>query len=207
MTEHSGGPNVGSPWWRFRHSWGVRVVLLAMRRDPRCRRSDRVEAATLVSAMLLAILAIPVSVVVGIVVLHSSMATVHREAIDRHQVTTTVISSTSAGIAAPAVTKSNVTVQWRRSNGLLVSAGLAVAGEPKVGSHLAVWATNDGRVVSPPLTTSQAEGRAYAIAIGVALGVLSLIYLVLFTVRETLLRRRVRAWDAEWIEVGSRTWS
>lgn len=197
------GLGVASRWWRWTHSWGVRVVLLAIRRDSRCRGSDRAEAAALISAATLFLLAIPLAVVVGMAALHSSLATAHRESMQRHQVVATVVSRSSSGSPSPWGVASEVTVVWQGPNDRSIRDVVPVAGSPEVGSHLTVWTTVDGQRVSAPITRSEAVGYGVVVGLAFAAGLSSITYLLLVGIRRLLLRRRVRAWDAEWIEIDS----
>lgn len=197
------GSSVMSPWWRLRHSWSVRVILLAFRRHSMCRKSDRVEAATLLSVAVLSVLAIPLAVVVAMSFFSSSMVTVRHQSSERHQVVATVVSTSGGQSLKTMAGESAATVVWRDAHGRRGQDVIPVVGVPEVGSRLTVWIASDGHRVPAPLTRSQAQVQADAVGIAVATGVLGVAYLLLFTVQRVLLRRRVRAWDAEWIEVGS----
>lgn len=196
------GVEATSLWWQLQHSWSVRVILLVIRRDPRCRRSDRVEATALLFAVVVSVLAIPLAVLVGMTLFHASLATVHRQAMDRRPVLATVVPDARPRSASSLRASSTATVAWRGPQERLIREVVPVVGSPKVGSHLTIWTASDGRWVPAPLTRAQAEGYAYAVGIALALGILSLTYLLLVLVRRSLLRRRVRAWDAAWIEIG-----
>lgn len=179
-------------------------MLIALRRHPMCRRSDRVEAMTLLSVAVLFLLAVPIAVVVGRSVFSSSMVTVHREQNDRHRVVATVVArSVDLPIKITGLA-SEVTATWRGPRGERIRDVIPVVGAPAVGSHLVVWAASDGRPVAAPFTRSQAEAQADAVGIAVAAGLLGMTYVMLVVVRRSLLRRRVRAWDAEWMEAGAK---
>lgn len=195
--------SVNSFWWRFRHSWALRIVVLALRRDPMCRRSDRVEAVAVMAAAVLSLLAIPLAVVAGMYAFSASMVAVHRESSDRQRVVATVVATVPEQSLRTTGVASQATVAWRAPSGRRLTADIPVVGVPKTGSHLDVWIDRAGHRVAAPLTRSQAQVQSDAIGIAVGLAVPTLAYLLLLSVRALLVRGRARAWDAEWIEVGS----
>lgn len=193
-----------SRWWRLRHSWAIRVVLLALRRDPQCRSSDRVEAAALVSASVLTLLSIPLAVAVAMPVLHRSLEMSRHQHLVRHEIAATVVSVFARWTTNAYGTACQVTVAWTSPDRRPTHDSLPVSGAPRVGCHIPIWINADGDRVAPPLTTMQARADAVAAGLGAELGEVSLISALLWSVRRRLLRIRVRAWDAEWTDVSFR---
>ena len=72
------------------------------------------------------------------------------------------------------------------------------------GSTVLVWTTLDGRLTSQPLQMSQVSDAAVAAGAG-AVGALAVTLLISgWVTRWALDRRRLAAWDAEWLATGPR---
>lgn len=82
---------------------------------------------------------------------------------------------------------------------------LALAGSKK-GSTVTVWTDAAGNLVSPPLQASQVTGQGDMAALGAIVGIGTLYLCEVGVVRFVLNRRRMAAWDADWV-VTAETWN
>jgi hypothetical protein len=74
----------------------------------------------------------------------------------------------------------------------------AVPGSPK-GTAVSVWTDGNGYLDSPPLALSEVASQADAATIGVVVAA-GVIYICGAAVtRQLLNRRRMAAWDADWV--------
>jgi hypothetical protein len=75
---------------------------------------------------------------------------------------------------------------------------MAPAGSKK-GSTVTIWADAAGNVVSPPLQGSEVAGQGQLGAVGAIAGIGALYLCEAVVVRRVLNRRRLAAWDADWL--------
>ena len=78
-------------------------------------------------------------------------------------------------------------------------------GAPK-GSAVMVWVNQAGQQTDPPLQASQVQGRV-VMAVGAAVAAVAVMLIITgWLIRWALDKRRMAAWDAEWLANGPR-WS
>lgn len=168
-------------WWRCLRG-----------RNPLVRVSDRVEAATGLLVIVVALLAAPVAGAMGTAA-HDSL--VHRYAADRaarQQVAATVTAdSTLAPLAyeEPFLTP----VRWEFARA--VHTAEVRTYHMKAGEHVTIWIDTKGDRIAKPLTDDNAATQAVVTGFGLwfaAVGVASAIWTVL---RLRLNRSRSAAWD------------
>lgn len=101
---------------------------------------------------------------------------------------------------------SEAQARWRAPDGQVRTGQVMVPSGAAAGSTVVIWTDQTGQLTDPPLLHSQVTGRMY---LSEALAVVALAT-VLITVgaaaRWALDRRRLAAWDAEWLSAGPR-WS
>ena len=99
---------------------------------------------------------------------------------------------------------SEAEARWRAPDGQVRTAQLIVPGGAAAGSTVPVWVDQAGQLAEPPLEHSQVVGRAdMSQALGVAALAVTLILLG-WLGRRALDRRRLAAWDADWLATGPR---
>jgi hypothetical protein len=169
-------------------------------RNPLRRASDRAESAALIGLLAAFGAGAPVVAAVcgGFVhgIAERNMAV---EQAARYQVTARVL---SAAIPSPFDPVPEPSASWTAPNGRPVTGDVPVSIGTTVGTRVPIWVTRDGRLTSAPLDPSQVAEQAdnaevlavivYAAALG-GLGLLG---------RRALDRRRMAAWDAEWLASG-----
>jgi hypothetical protein len=133
-------------------------------RNPLVRISDRVEALVLVLAVLVSLLALPVTAAIGTAVYDSRRDVYVQETKTRHTVTATV---TDDGAQHPPQA-TTITVQARWSAAGAQHTG-AVTAPPtvKTGDIIEIWVDKNGSSVDAPTPTARAAAEAVTTAVTV----------------------------------------
>ena len=194
---------------RPRTYWPGRVLRgRRLDRNPLRRRSDRVETAVL-GLLLAAFLAgAPFAAhAAGSWAYATSAREAQAQRASLHQVPATLL---KAAPAWNAYTNSRgvleVEARWRAADGQVRTGEVFVPGGAAAGSTVLVWENRAGQLTGPPFGPTQLAGRAQ-LAAGAAVGSLAAALIVVgWLVRRSLNRRRLAAWDADWLANGPR-WS
>ena len=97
-----------------------------------------------------------------------------------------------------------VDARWRAPGGQLRTGLLFAPSGATAGSTILVWVNRAGQLADPPLGRAQLAARAQ-LAGEVAVGVLAITLAVIgWLARRSLNRRRMAAWDADWLATGPR---
>jgi hypothetical protein len=108
-----------------------------------------------------------------------------------------------SGDAGYAAAPRQARASWTASDGTARTGTVPVAGRQSTGDRVPVWVDDRGRPSDPPAGGSprtDATVAATTAVLGLALG----LALVRWSVRRALVSYRLRAWQAEWLEVGPR---
>ena len=98
----------------------------------------------------------------------------------------------------------DVDVRWLASDGQVHTARIFVRGGVAAGGTVKVWINQAGRPTSPPLQDGQVVHRVQ-LAVGSAVGGLAITLTVVgWLICCSLDRRRMAAWDADWLAYGPR---
>jgi len=188
-----------------RSTWPTRVVRgLRLDRNPLRRGSDRAETAIL-GVLVAAFLAIApfAAHVAGSWAYAMSAREAQAQQAALHQVPATLLQATTlwsieGGAEAQA--------RWRAPDGQVCTGQIFVAGSAPAGSTVMVWTNQAGQPADSPLQHSQVTVRAdLARTLAVAALAVTLVIIGLGG-RWVLDRRRLTAWDAEWLATEPR-WS
>jgi len=172
-------------------------------RNPLRRRSDRVEAAAL-GVLLAAFLAGAPVVVHAAASWTSAMSAREARAQQAalHQVPATLLEA-----AQPVgVYSGEADARWRAPDGQLVTGQVPVLIDAAAGSTVMVWTNQAGQLTAPPLDASQVASRAQLSEVLAVAGLAVVLIAVGGLVHWALNRRRLAAWDADWLATGPR-WS
>jgi hypothetical protein len=96
--------------------------------------------------------------------------------------------------------------RWQAPDGQVRTGQVFVSVGAPAGSTVAVWVNGAGQLADSPLQHSQVTGRAEMARVLAVTGLAVVLILVGWAARWALDRRRLSAWDAEWLATGPR-WS
>jgi hypothetical protein len=96
--------------------------------------------------------------------------------------------------------------RWRAPDGQIRTGQIFVSADAPAGSTVAVWVNRAGQLTDSPLQHSQVTGRAEMARVLAVAGLAVALILVGWAARWAMDRRRLAAWDAEWLAAGPR-WS
>jgi hypothetical protein len=176
-------------------------------RNPLRRGSDRTETVVLGALFAVFVAAVPFAA-------HAAgswaYATYAREAQAQRaalrQIPATLLQTPSKVISYPGagVIPLAVDARWRAPDGQMKTGLLFAPLGATAGSTVLVWADHAGRLADPPLGRVQLATRAQ-LAGEAAVGALAIMLAVVgWLARRSLDRRRMAAWDAEWLATGPR---
>jgi len=172
-------------------------------RNPLRRRSDRAE--TLILGVLVAA-GLAGAPLAAHAAASWTYATSAREAQAQqaalHQVPATLL---EAGQAVGAY-NAEANARWRAPDGHLITGQLLVPVGAAAGSTIMVWTDQAGQLTAPPLDAGQVASRAGLSEVLAVAGLAVVLIVVGRLVHMVLNRRRLAAWDADWLVNGPR-WS
>jgi hypothetical protein len=174
-------------------------------RNPLRRGSDRAETA-MVGVLLAAFLAgAPFAAhAAGSWTYATSAREAHAQQAVAHEVTATLLQAATPWSATAG--GSQAEARWRAPDGQMRTAQLIVPAGATAGSTVTVWTNQAGQLTDPPLQHSQVGGRA-DLSRALAVAALAVMLIVVgWLGRRALDRRRLAAWDADWLATGPR-WS
>ena len=182
--------------WLGRLARGLRLD-----RNPLRRGSDRAETAML-GVLLAAFLAgAPFAA-------HAAGSWTYATSIREAQAQQATLRQVPATLlqAAPSNISNEANARWKAPDGQVRTGQIFAPSGAPAGSTVMVWVNQAGQLTDSPLQTSQVTGRAdmaRALAVAALAAVLGIVGLV---GRWALDRRRLTAWDAEWLATEPR-WS
>jgi hypothetical protein len=119
-----------------------------------------------------------------------------------HQVPATLLQAATPWSATAG--GSEAEARWRAPDGQVRTAQLIVPFGAAAGSTVLVWTNQAGHLAEPPLQRSQVVGRADMSRVLAVAAVAVMLILVGWLGRRALDRRRLAAWDADWLVTGPR---
>ena len=193
---------------KFRTSWLARLLRgLRLDRNPLRRGSDRAETIVLGALLAVFLAAAPVAA-------HAAGSWAHASAVrdaqaqraSLHQVTATLSRAAPVLSSYGSASDFAVEARWRAPDGRVRTGELLVTADVAASHSTRIWVDRAGRLTSPPLSQDQAAGRVQ-LAAGVAVGGLAVVLIMAaWLARKGIDRRRMSAWDADWLANGPR-WS
>lgn len=180
---------------------GRQVRGLRPDRNPLRRTSDRVESYLLAGLLVAALAGAPFAAQAAS---HAAYAGALRaeqaQLAARHQVQ--AVLTQPAGTSNSTYTLSTevpVQAAWTSPAGERRTADiLALAGTPK-GTAVTIWTDAQGNLSTPPLQPSQVAGQSDVAGLGAIVAVVALYLCATGIVRYVMYRRRMAAWDADWV--------
>ncbi len=181
----------------------VRLVRLMLPGgNPVSRSVDRVEGWSLLAAVLLAVLLVPMMLVAGSLTYAGTMATAEQQARSRHQVVATLLDDAPhIGEGGPGPAR--VLARWRTPAGLQTGRVQTEDGRA-AGDRVRTWLNEAGEPVNPPAGAAEAAFAAVLVAVTGWLTAASLLLALHSGLKRLLDRRRYREWTREWALVEPR---
>lgn len=167
-------------------------------RNPLRRRIDRLETVVLGALLVATIVIAPFAATAASDWEHAaSVRQMHAQRYTLHQVTATVLNN-AQDVNTYLVLVAQAPVRWTVPHGRTVTEVLRVPTGAKAGSVIKVWTNPSGQLVAPlrPADIPTRDGLAGTAAVA-ALGAVAL--LTGLGVRYSLNRRRMTAWDVDWM--------
>ncbi|MDQ0381630.1 Rv1733c family protein [Amycolatopsis thermophila] len=171
---------------------------------PLARPWDRWEARLLIAAILLALLAVPVSGALASDVYGRQAEVAREQQADRTRASALLLADADPFVTGgPAAQVDEVPARWLLPDGTDRTGSLQVPAGTHRGARVPIWIDRTGEPVPPPLSTFNALSIALSIALLVWLGVVLALAFVVFVVHFALDRLRAAAWAREWETLGS----
>ena len=174
-------------------------------RNPLRRGSDRAETAMFGVLLAAFLVGAPFAAhVAGSWTYATSIREAHAQQAAFRQVPATLLE----GAASWSIGEGGAEAQarWTAPDGQARTGQVFVPSGVPAGSTVLVWTNHAGQLADPPLQHSQVTGRADMARVLAVAALAVMVLIVGLTGRWTLDRRRLAAWDAEWLATGPR-WS
>jgi hypothetical protein len=192
-------------WRRPGSTWLDRVARgLRLDRNPLRRRSDRAETAVLGVLVAVFLVGAPFAAhAAGSWTYATSAREAQAQQAALHQVPATLLQaatpwSISEGGAAQA--------RWKAPDGQVRTGQIFVTSVAPAGSTVMVWVNQAGQFADSPLQYSQVTGRTVMARVLAVAALAVTLIIVGWAAHWALERRRLAAWDAEWLTTEPR-WS
>lgn len=163
--------------------------------NPLIRTSDRLEVAAVLSAVVIAVLTVPLSVGVGVAV-HGEQSSYYAEQA-RHRHHVTAIAASDSARHRELVGWTNIVVMKWTHNGMAHSGRASLPDPVGAGDRVQVWVDDDGDLAPPPASLAQAAQDGVSIALALWLAVATVLAGVVMAMRLRLNRSRETGWDHE----------
>jgi hypothetical protein len=193
---------------RIQGCWLLRTIRGARPdRNPLRRGMDRLETCLLVGLFAVMAVVTPFAApLVGHAAYAGAMQTRQEQLVDRHQVQAVLTKdadpvsgwSLSAYVLTPAT--------WTSVTGVRQSGEVPADPQSRKGTSITVWTDRNGDLDSPPLAVSEAASQADAATVGVIIAGVVFYITGAPAIRQLLNRRRMAAWDADWVATAP-TWN
>ncbi|GLZ27932.1 hypothetical protein Lesp02_01220 [Lentzea sp. NBRC 105346] len=163
---------------------------------------DRVEAAVLIGAVAVALLAVPIAGATGSEIYATQKVQAAGQQQTRHRAQAVLIENAPPMIGSAekggVVESAPVAAAWRLPDGMTREGTVQAHYGAQAGATLPIWIDDNGDIADPPLTPQGAAINAIILALllwGGMSGTMAVLYLV---VRFVHSRFRLRRWGAEW---------
>ncbi|MFH9001735.1 hypothetical protein ACH4E5_00560 [Streptomyces afghaniensis] len=180
----------------------TRVLGWRWRRSPLRRRSDVVEAWTVLVVAVLILVGAPLAGAAAAWWAHGEARSVSAEQqAERHRVRAEVVGGRSdslPSVQADGQRAYRATVRWTEPGEGARTATARVAGDARPGEVVDVWLDSRGRSVAPPADGTAVWQHTLTMGTCAAGGVVLVVLLGHSVVRRVALRRRLAEWEREW---------
>jgi hypothetical protein len=172
-------------------------------RNPLRRKSDRIETALLGVLLTAFLAAAPFAArAAGSWAYAASAREAQAQQAGAHQVPATLLQAAPPLSAYAAGAAPDVDARWRAPDGQMRTGQVLVSSAAAAGSTVLVWTNQEGQLADPPLRHTQVVMRAEQAAVGAVISLAIMLFAMGWLARRSLDRRRLAAWDAEWLANG-----
>ena len=175
------------------------------RRNPLRRRSDAVEAWTVLAVAFLLCVGAPLAgVFAGRWAHDGARAQAAAQRAERHHVRAVLVENAPASVPNPGGRQPTyeVRVRWHEPGGGQRSGVAQVRAGTRRGDRADVWVDARGRGVDPPLGDTAVWQRTLTTGASTAGGVVVIVLVAHFAVRRVATRRRLAEWENNWARTG-----
>jgi hypothetical protein len=194
----------------MRTCWLSRTLRgLRLDRNPLRRGCDRAETVVLATLLAVFLASAPFAAhAAGNVAYHLSARVARAQRAALRQVPATLLQSAAPWQAYPDAggTAHVANARWRAPDGQERAGKLLVPAGATAGSTVLVWTDRAGQLTDPPLNQAELVSRAQLAAAGAVGALAGALLAAGWLIRGFLNRRRLAAWDADWLANGPR-WS
>ena len=193
-------------WRRSGSTWLGRLAHgLWLDRNPLRRRSDRTETAMLGVLLAVFLAGAPFAAhAAGSWTYATSAREAQVQQAARHQVPATLLQS--ATLSSISGGGAEAQARWKAPDGQMRTGQIFVTNGGPAGSTVMVWVNQAGQLTGAPLQHSQVTGRAVMARVLAVAALAVTLIIVGWAAHWALERRRLAAWDAEWLTTEPR-WS
>jgi len=176
-------------------------------RNPMARYSDRLEGALVISAVLLALIGIPVAAAVGSEAAARGIERAHKEMNTRHpSVAVTLLEAPHPALVAGAElgfpSQEAVLARWVGPDGTQHLGNVHVPPGTPVGAEVPIWVDEAGNHVTAPFGWGAAISSGLEAGLSTWLGILALSTGPYWLTHIALNRLRYSQWAREWEHIG-----
>ncbi|WP_329361097.1 Rv1733c family protein [Streptomyces sp. NBC_01483] len=176
------------------------------RRNPLRRRSDVVEAWTVLAVAVLLFVGAPLAgAAVGWWRYDNAQARAAAQRAERHRVSALLVETAPAAVPSPQGARPptfQVKVRWTEpGKGSRTGEALVPAGGQR-GDRVDVWLDAHGRNVGPPVSPGAIWQHALTTGASTAAGVVAVVLAWYLTVRRITARQRLAEWERDWAHTG-----
>ena len=174
-------------------------------RNPLRRKSDRAETAVLALLLAAFLVAAPFAGhAAGSRAYAIAARNAQAEQASAHRVPATLLQAVPSWSDYSQAPAAGVAARWRAPDGQVRTGQVFPPSGAPAGSTVMVWTNRAGQLTDPPLRHTQVVNQA-DLAAGGAIGFLAItLTVVSWLARRSLDRRRLAAWDADWLAHGPR---
>jgi hypothetical protein len=193
---------------RLQALWPCRVVRgLWPDRNPLRRRTDRLEVYLLGGLLAATAAGAPFAVrAAGHEAYLTSLHVRQQQLTTVHQVPAVLVKPANPPGGYSLDTSVLAEASWTSAGGIHHSGLVPVLPGSPPGYPVKVWTDRSGDLASPPLTIPEVAAQAEAARVGTAIALVVAYGAGAAATRQLLNRRRMAAWDADWV-VTARTWN
>ncbi|MFI6923035.1 hypothetical protein ACIBIZ_24035 [Nonomuraea spiralis] len=174
-------------------------------RNPLRRRSDRLESAGLVVAVLLVLISVWPAVLAGRITYEGGLRNARVGPGFRQQVTATLLREPrSVRAAFGESAASTVPARWTTPAGVVRTGRISAPAGTRAGQSVPLWIDHEGDPTTPPPSRTDIVLRGVGMALFTLLLAMLLVAGLLAALLRLLDRRRYAEWDAAWIRADDR---